>query len=55
MRSKYYLITLIVRMTKPCIAKSCLNTKNTTDIFDEKIEEITQRAEALGLKTTKIG
>lgn len=31
-------------------SKELSQYKNTTDIFDEKIEEITQRAEALGLK-----
>ena len=49
---QYYL--LLDEECEPCIAKSCLNTKNTTDIFDEKIEEITQRAEALGLKQQKL-
>lgn len=50
---QYYLI--LDEECEPCRAKSCFNTKNTMDIFDEKIEEITQRAESIGFKTTKIG
>lgn len=49
---RYYL--LLAEESEPCIAKSCINTKNATDIFDEKIEEIIQRAEALGFKQQKL-
>lgn len=49
---QYYL--LLDEECEPCIAKCCPNTKNMTEILDEKIEKIIQRTEKLNFEKQKL-
>lgn len=49
---QYYL--LLDEESEPCIAKCCPNTKNMTEILDEKIEKIIQRTEKLNFEKQKL-